>query len=34
VTNKPQAAGDNPNNPRDPDRLLDTSPQGPDRGMK
>ena len=34
VTNKPQAAGDNPNNPRDPDRLLDTSPQDPDRGMK
>src|SRR5690242_2603089 len=33
VTNKPQVAGDNPNNPRDPDRLLDTSPQDPDRGM-
>lgn len=33
VTNKPQVAGDNPDNPRDPDRLLDTSPQDPDRGM-
>src|SRR4029453_16341911 len=26
-------AGDNPNNPRDPDRLLDTSQSDPDRGM-
>jgi hypothetical protein len=25
--------GDDPNNPRDPDRLLDTSPADPDRGM-
>ena len=33
VTNKPQVVGDNPNIPRDPDRLLDTSPQDPDRGM-
>jgi hypothetical protein len=33
VTNKPQAVGDNPNIPRDPDRVLDTSPQDPDRGM-
>jgi hypothetical protein len=33
VTNKPQAVGDNPNIPRDPDRLIDTSPQDPDRGM-
>ena len=31
VKNTPQAAGDNPNNPRDPDRLIDTSPQNPDR---
>ena len=34
VTNKPQVAGDNPNNPRDPDRLLDTSLKDPDRPMK
>jgi hypothetical protein len=34
VTNPPQVAGDNPNNPRDPDRLLDTSPTDPDRPMK
>jgi len=34
VTNKPQVAGDNPNNPRDPDRLLDTSLTDPDRPMK
>jgi len=34
VTNPPQAAGDNPNNPRDPDRLLDTSLTNPDRPMK
>lgn len=34
VTNTPQSAGDNPNNPRDPDRLLDTSPDNPDRGSK
>ena len=33
VTNTPQAQGDNPNNPRDPDRLLDTSPTDPDRPM-
>jgi hypothetical protein len=33
VTNKPQVDGDNPNIPRDPDRVLDTSPQDPDRGM-
>jgi hypothetical protein len=33
VTNTPQAYGDNPNNPRDPDRLLNTSPTDPDRGM-
>jgi hypothetical protein len=32
VTNKPQVVGDNPNIPRDPDRVLDTSPQDPDRG--
>ncbi|HQR38648.1 MAG TPA: hypothetical protein PLF26_09620 [Blastocatellia bacterium] len=25
--------GDNPDNPRDPDRALDTSPEDPDRGM-
>ena len=29
----PTLFGDNPNNPRDPDRLLDTSPDDPDRGM-
>jgi hypothetical protein len=33
VINTPQAQGDNPNNPRDPDRLLDTSPTDPDRPM-
>jgi hypothetical protein len=33
VTNTPQAYGDNPNIPRDPDRLLNTSPDDPDRGM-
>lgn len=33
VTNSPQADGDNPNVPRDPDRLLNTSPSDPDRGM-
>jgi uncharacterized membrane protein len=33
VTNTPQAQGDNPNNPRDPDRLLDTSPTDADRPM-
>ena len=33
VANTPQAQGDNPNNPRDPDRLLNTSPTDPDRGM-
>jgi hypothetical protein len=32
VSNDPRAYGDNPNNPRDPDRLLNTSPQDPDRG--
>jgi hypothetical protein len=31
VTNDPRLFGDNPNNPRDPDRLLDTSPTDPDR---
>jgi hypothetical protein len=34
VSNKPQVAGDNPNNPRDPDRLIDTNLQNPDRPMK
>jgi hypothetical protein len=34
VKNKPQVEGDNPNIPRDPDRLLDTSLQNPDRPMK
>ena len=29
----PLVSGDDPNNPRDPDRLLDTSPSDPDRGM-
>lgn len=33
VANTPQAQGDNPNIPRDPDRLLNTSPTDPDRGM-
>jgi hypothetical protein len=33
VTNDPRAKGDNPNVPRDPDRLLNTSPDDPDRGM-
>src|SRR5215472_14408982 len=32
-THDPVLVGDNPNNPRDPDRLLDTSPSDPDRGM-
>jgi hypothetical protein len=31
VTNDPRRYGDNPNNPRDPDRLLNTSPTDPDR---
>ena len=31
--NDPRVAGDDPENPRDPDRLLDTSPSDPDRGM-
>lgn len=31
--NDPRLVGDNPENPRDPDRLLDTSPSDPDRGM-
>jgi hypothetical protein len=31
--NDPRLVGDNPDNPRDPDRLLDTSPSDPDRGM-
>jgi hypothetical protein len=31
--NDPRVYGDNPNNPRDPDRLLDTSPTDPDRPM-
>ena len=30
-THDPLLVGDNPNNPRDPDRLLDTSPSDPDR---
>jgi hypothetical protein len=29
----PLLLGDDPNDPRDPDRLLDTSPDDPDRGM-
>jgi hypothetical protein len=33
VINNPVDKGDNPNNPRDPDRLLDTSPDNPDRPM-
>jgi hypothetical protein len=33
VINNPVDKGDNPNNPRDPDRLLDTSPDSPDRPM-
>ncbi|GAA4536983.1 hypothetical protein [Amycolatopsis samaneae] len=33
VKNKPQVEGDNPNIPRDPDRLLNTSPDDPDRPM-
>jgi len=33
IQNTPQAAGDNPNIPRDPDRLLNTDPSDPDRGM-
>ncbi len=32
VTNDPRVYGDNPNIPRDPDRLLNTSPDDPDRG--
>src|SRR6185295_6028367 len=31
--NDPRLVGDNPDNPRDPDRLLDTNPNDPDRGM-
>ena len=31
--NDPRLVGDNPNNPRDPDRALNTSPEDPDRGM-
>lgn len=31
--NDPRAYGDNPYNPRDPDRLLNTDPSDPDRGM-
>ncbi|HXI92153.1 MAG TPA: hypothetical protein VNO24_19215 [Blastocatellia bacterium] len=31
--NDPRIVGDNPNNPRDPDRALDTNPADPDRGM-
>ncbi len=31
--NDPTVVGDNPDNPRDPDRLLDTNPNDPDRGM-
>jgi hypothetical protein len=33
ISNSPQSEGDNPNIPRDPDRLLNTSPSDPDRGM-
>ncbi|WP_245589510.1 hypothetical protein [Amycolatopsis balhimycina] len=33
VKNKPPVDGDNPNIPRDPDRLLNTSPDDPDRPM-
>jgi len=33
ISNPPQTFGDNPNIPRDPDRLLNTSPDDPDRGM-
>ncbi|GAB3147861.1 hypothetical protein [Amycolatopsis sp. NPDC004378] len=33
VQNRPQVDGDNPNIPRDPDRLLNTSPDDPDRPM-
>src|SRR5256886_3844633 len=32
ISNDPRTYGDNPNNPRDPDRLLNTSPDDPDRG--
>ena len=31
--NDPRVVGDDPDNPRDPDRLLDTSPDDPDRPM-
>ena len=31
--NDPTVVGDNPDNPRDPDRLLDTNPSDSDRGM-
>jgi hypothetical protein len=31
--NDPRLYGDNPHNPRDPDRLLNTDPSDPDRGM-
>jgi hypothetical protein len=31
--NDPRVFGDDPDDPRDPDRLLDTSPADPDRGM-
>jgi hypothetical protein len=31
--NDPRVVGDDPDNPRDPDRLLDTSPNDPDRPM-
>jgi hypothetical protein len=31
--NDPRLYGDDPNNPRDPDRLLNTDPSDPDRGM-
>lgn len=33
ISNSPQSEGDNPNIPRDPDRLLNTDPSDPDRGM-
>jgi hypothetical protein len=33
VSNQPQVYGDNPNIPRDPDRLLNTSVDDPDRPM-
>lgn len=34
VTNDPAQLGDNPNNPRDPDRAPESSPDDPDRPME